>query len=195
MNLPEYQRLRALIIDLGYEHDIEWAQNVGQPETANQFVIEYIYVVCNSGMKWKVARSIFEKVMAALQRNEHPSTVFGHQGKCGAIWTVWNDRHQWFDSYLKITTDAARVEFLQTMPWIGEITKWHLAKNFGLDVVKPDRHLVRIGRIFNQTPDHLCRVLAESSGDRIGTVDYVLWRAASIGLIGPSKASAVPEPK
>ena len=29
----------------------------------------------------------------------------------------------------------------------------------------------------------LCKSLADLSGDRIGTVDYVLWRAANLGII------------
>lgn len=183
MEPSEYRQLRATIIDLGYESEIQWAQTVAAPENADLFATEYIYVVCNSGMKAQIARGIFEKVMAALGRGEHPSTVFGHKGKSEAIWAVWDARHDWFDRYLAVPDDVARVEFLQTMPWIGGITKWHLAKNFGVDAVKPDRHLVRLGVKYSTTPHELCRALAETTGERIGTVDYVLWRACNLGIL------------
>lgn len=183
MELVEYQQLRATIIDMGYASDIQWAQEVAEPKDAVHFAMEHAFVVCNSGMKAQIARGIFEKVMGALWRDEHPSTVFGHKGKSEAIWTVWNTRHDWFDRYLAVPDDAAKVEFLQTMPWIGGITKWHLAKNFGVDAVKPDRHLVRLGVKYSTTPHELCRALAEQTGDRIGTVDYVLWRACNLGIL------------
>src|SRR5204862_28581 len=36
--------------------------------------------------------------------------------------------------------------WLTRCPYIGPVTCWHLAKNVGMDVVKPDRHLVRMAQ-------------------------------------------------
>jgi hypothetical protein len=55
----------------------------------------------------------------------------------------------------------------------------HLGRNLGLDLVKPDRWLDRLGKALKKDPEDLCRALAEESGDRIGTVEMILWRACS----------------
>lgn len=59
----------------------------------------------------------------------------------------------------------------------------HLAKNLGCDVVKPDRWLERLAAAEGTTPHLLCNRLAYASGDRIATVDVVLWRACAIGIL------------
>jgi hypothetical protein len=78
---------------------------------------------------------------------------------------------------------ADKLSFFESLPWIGPITKYHLAKNFGVECCKPDRHLVRIARQYDMTPDELCRKLAEETGNSVNTVDTVLWRAANLGFI------------
>jgi len=72
--------------------------------------------------------------------------------------------------------------FLASLPWIGEITKYHLGKNLGtLDTAKPDRHLVRIAGA--EGAHALCARLARATGDKVATVDVVIWRAANLGLL------------
>ena len=99
---------------------------------------------------------------------------------------MYDHRIDWHRRY-----DAAvnKVAFLETMPWIGPVTKFHLAKNFGLDVVKPDRHLARIADAHHSDPHTVCAEIAEATGDRIGTVDY-LWRAAALGILDTSVTHA-----
>jgi len=180
MTPTRYHELRTAVCERGFASDIEWSETVTAPQDADTFAREYIFVVCNSGMKAQIAVVIFRKVMGALERNEHPSLVFGHVAKANAIFRVWNGRGDWFRRF----ADAGdKVAFLETMPWIGSITKWHLAKNFGVDVVKPDRHLVRVAARYGTSPQDLCAQLALATGDRIATVDTVIWRACNLGLI------------
>ena len=73
--------------------------------------------------------------------------------------------------------------YLESIPWIGGITKYHLAKNLGFDCCKPDRHLVRISKEYNTSPEELCKRISEATGDRVATVDLVIWRVANLGLI------------
>lgn len=81
--------------------------------------------------------------------------------------------------------DAAddKLAFCESLPWIGGITKYHLAKNFGADVAKPDVHLKRLADAAGCTAQALCDRLARETGYRVGTVDVVLWRACAIGLV------------
>jgi hypothetical protein len=66
---------------------------------------------------------------------------------------------------------------LQQLPYIGPVTVLHLAKNLGLNVPKPDRHLQRIaaGLGFMST-EHFCGEVARITGERTSVVDLIVWR-------------------
>ena len=60
-------------------------------------------------------------------------------------------------------------------------TSLHLAKNLGLNVVKPDRHLVRISSALGyQSPDDMCQQLSTVLGEKVCVIDIVFWRFATI---------------
>lgn len=164
------------------QDDVAWSESVAEPASAEDFAAETIYVICNSGMKHTIARRIYEKVMVALWEGRSARNAFGHPGKAAAIDTIWGDRQRLFQSFLA-TPEAARVEWLAQLPWIGKITKYHLAKNFGVDCAKPDVHLVRLAKVGGEMPDTLCARLAAETGLRKATVDVVLWRACATGVL------------
>jgi hypothetical protein len=180
MDAGTYLDLKREIIERGYADDVTWAEGVGECPSADDFQREHAFVVCNSGMRAQVAVPIFRRVQEALGKGAALSTVFGHEKKCEAIQYVYDNRERLFEEY-KSAED--RLAYLETLPHIGPITKYHLAKNFGVDCVKPDRHLVRVARMYETTPDEMCRRLHEELGDRIGLVDLVIWRAGNLGLI------------
>jgi hypothetical protein len=72
-------------------------------------------------------------------------------------------------------------EHLQSLPFIGSITCFHLARNIGLlDFVKPDVHLVRMAKHWGyDSPQTMCERLGEEFKMKPGLVDLVLWYAAS----------------
>jgi endonuclease III len=77
---------------------------------------------------------------------------------------------------------------LRRLPHVGQVTAWHLAKNLGLDVAKPDRHLARLAQQFGYADAHeLCAALSRVTGEPVRVIDLVLWRYAAGGL-----PSAVP---
>lgn len=180
MKAADYLHIRKVIAAEGYASEIEWAQSVLPPTDAETFAGEAIWVICCSGMKEQVARLIQDRVWAALRARRPVFTGFKHKGKAAAIDDIWERRNWWFAEFLKASD---KVEFCGTLPWIGTITKWHLAKNLGVDCAKPDRHLERIAAACHTTPHDLCARLAAETGDRIATVDLVLWRAANLGVI------------
>ncbi len=174
-----YLSLKARVAASPYADDIRWAEEgIRPPQDPNAFLVEYIFVVVNSGMKAQIARQIYNRVFEALISGRSASTVFGHKAKAAAIDLVWKETDRFFEEYRAATDKLA---YLETLPWIGPITKFHLAKNFGLDVVKPDRHLVRIAALSNETPDEMCRRIAQKTGDTVAVVDTVIWRAANQG--------------
>jgi hypothetical protein len=178
--LAQFGRLEAAIVEAGYEGDIAWSETVSEPRDADEFAREAIFVICNSGMRFTVAQGIFGRVMASLECGGSAHHAFGHKGKCGAIDFIWQERGRLLAEYL-VAPD--KLAFCEGLPWIGGITKYHLAKNFGADVAKPDIHLQRLADWEGTDPQTLCQRLANESGYRAATVDLILWRACAIGVI------------
>lgn len=160
--------------------DIAWSQALMPPTDADEFAAEIIFVVCNSGMKNTMARKIFDAVMLKLAAGESALSAFGHIGKADSINRIWHDRQKLLAGYLEA---ADKLAFLESLPWIGPITKYHAAKNFGFDVAKPDVHLQRLADREGCTVQQLCERLAAEVGLRIATVDTVLWRACANGVL------------
>jgi hypothetical protein len=183
ITLADYQRIRARLLADGYGEEIEWQAKAQAPEDADHFAQEAIYVICNSGMRQQTARKIYERVMMAVIIGRPASSAFGHKAKCRAIELIWANREWWFRRYIAAPTEAVALGILSEFPHIGPISKYHLAKNFGLQVCKPDRHLVRLASAENCTPEDLCRRLAQESGNRVPVVDLILWRACNLGIL------------
>lgn len=160
--------------------DIAWAEGIKPPTDADDFALECIFVICNSGMKNTIARDIYARVVKVLHAGKPASDAFGHGGKAAAIDQLWQKREMYFDTF-KLASD--KLNYLGGLPWIGNITKYHLAKNFGLDVAKPDVHLQRLADHYRTTPQKLCEALAKETGYRVATVDTVLWRACANGVL------------
>lgn len=178
-----------MITNAGFGDDITWAENIGACQSAEDFAREHAFVVCNSGMRAKTACEIYRKVQKALTRSKPLDEVFGHKHKCYSIQHVYDHRVELFDKYKETDAKDATgtkeevIAFLRTLSHIGDITKFHLAKNMGLNICKPDRHLVRIAAFYQSIPHTLCQQLSEATGLRIATIDTVIWRAASLSII------------
>ena len=160
--------------------DIEWSEAVGPPSSPEEFAKEAIFVICNSGMQNKVARAIFERCVLALGNGSDITLAFRHKGKTGAISFIWRERQRLFAEF---RTAPDQLAYIESLPWIGSITKFHLAKNFGMNFAKPDVHLQRLADQENCTVQALCDRLARETGLRAATVDTVLWRACANGVI------------
>jgi hypothetical protein len=180
MDASKYFDLKAAVLERGFADEISWAEDIQPCESADDFALEHAFVVCNSGMKAQIAVVIYRKVRAALLAGRPVVEVFGHKGKAAAIEHVWASRAQLFAEF---TAAADKLTFLESLPWIGGITKYHLAKNFGVPCCKPDRHLVRIAEGYGTTPEALCRRLADETLNSVPVIDTVLWRAANLGML------------
>lgn len=180
LTLERFRLLEAALRANGYGDMIEWSESLSPPKNAREFAREAIYVICNSGMRVTVANDIYWKCVYALNRGDSAATVFGHPGKVWAIDHIWANRRKLFTHYRKAENKLA---FCQSLPWIGPVTKHHLAKNLGVNTVKGDVHLQRLARREGITPLQLCERLATQSGYREATVDTILWRACADGFL------------
>jgi hypothetical protein len=162
------------------EDDIAWSEAITMPATAEDFAQEAIFVICNGGMKFATARKIYDRVMTALEAGRPAFDGLRNVGKAKAIDRIWAERDQ---LYAALQTTGDLVEFCGGLPYIGKITKYHLAKNFGAQVAKPDVHLQRLADHAGCTAQALCERLAAESGFKVATVDVLLWRACAVGIV------------
>lgn len=180
ITLSRFRRLEATLRGGGYGPTIVWSENIPPARDADEFADQAVYVICNSGMKVTVAESIYRRCMAALRAGESVSGVFGHPGKASAIDYIWHARERLWGVYREATDPLTSLE---TLPWIGKVTRYHLAKNLGADMAKPDRHLDRLARRDRTTTAKLCSKLAQETGYRAATIDTILWAACAGGLL------------
>lgn len=181
IDLATFRRVEDCLRAAGFaDSDIEWSENARPPDDAGQFASEAIFVICNSGMKNTVASRIYDRLMPAVRRGAPALSEFGHPGKAAAIDLIWRERERFFAEYMAAED---KVAYCRTVPWIGEITCFHLAKNFGVPVAKPDVHLQRLADREGITAQALCERLAAETGLKVPTVDLLLWRACAEGII------------
>jgi hypothetical protein len=172
--LDFFEKALTYVQIAGLNPEIEYTRQLRFDAVNDEkFLIEYAFVVISSGMKNQVAQRIFGRFNAHLD----PS-VIGHPGKREAIARAVKEHHEWL---MQLRAAPDKLAYLESLPWIGGITKYHLARNLGLDYVKPDRHLVRLATKFGYPdPATMCADIASEVGERIGVVDVILWRYSNL---------------
>lgn len=190
-----YLAIKHRLIAEGWGHEIDWQDRLHlNVLTEQDFLRECAWVILSSGMAERVIRAKFPQISDAfhnwkgarlIRRNavqcrRRALKAFGHRGKIDAILQVATSVGETGFKKLKCDIAAHGPDFLESFPYVGPVTAFHLAKNIGLDVAKPDRHLVRIARITGfDCAFSLCARIAELVGDRVAVVDLVLWRFAT----------------
>lgn len=190
-----YNFSREVIISAGYASEIEWqARKRFESVSVDEFLGQMAWVVLASGMKEAVVRakypgvtsSFFEWDVAEIMAHGEACALaalnsFGHRGKIYAILEGVEKVYREGWDHLKTRISTNPIKVLQEFKFIGPITSYHLAKNLGLDVAKPDRHLVRIAAAFGYADvQRFCREISEEVGDPVPVVDIVLWRYATL---------------
>ncbi len=192
----DYNAIKSDVIRAGFQHEIDWqASRHYDALMESDFLREVAWVVLASGMKEKVIRAKFPDIQKAFlgltsaksisENREKCITdalkIFGHKGKISAIATAAEKvNHEGFD-HLKARILTNPIKVLQEFAFIGPITVFHIAKNIGLPVAKPDRHLVRIAEACGYSDiQKFCKKISDESGDSVPVVDIVLWRYATI---------------
>ncbi|MGO9118867.1 MAG: hypothetical protein ACLQPD_14815 [Desulfomonilaceae bacterium] len=194
--IERYLGAKQRIIENGFAEEIDWQDNVRLADiTEPRFLSEYAWVVLSSGMRESVIRRKFPFFSAAFHDWQSSKAivkdaagckrlalkVFGHRQKIEAIISVAEKIFGQGFEYFRKCLQNSQLEFIRSLPFMGPATSYHLAKNIGMDVAKPDRHLVRIAQATGfQTPGLLCQEISRRVGDRISVVDLVLWRFATI---------------
>ena len=181
--------------DNGFQREIDWCENRPSLNQMldNDVLREYAWVVFNSGMRNSVIEAKWHDLCEAFRwfnlklLLDAPDavlrdalTVFGHYKKVDAVIQfakkLWKD-----DLAFRDRVNENPLKTLTELPYIGDITKYHLARNLGFDFIKPDRHLQRLADEYGMNPFELCNLIHNETGRRLGTIDVILWRFCEQG--------------
>jgi len=187
--LDFYEKAKKHVISNGFENEIRHVEQLDfEKMTPTEFYLQYCYVVFNTGMKNQIAENMYEDFLNGFKRvncgiSDISKTVsmIRHPGKRKAIHNAYFRYEGWFETLKEKKSIEEQLEFLETLDFIGLVTKFHLARNIGLDVAKPDRHLVRIAEHFDMpSVREMCEFISGKTGDRVGVVDVILWRNSNL---------------
>lgn len=161
-----------------YQEEIKWQNSVSFDKvTEEDFFSNYVWVVISSGLSNKAAHSISDK----LHKHFPDFNVITHPGKRKAISQMWKEFPKHFEKLKALKTDEERIEYIGSLFYMGPTIRYHMAKNLGIQVAKPDRHLVRLATAFGYSDvQTLCRDISQATGDKISVVDLVLWRHSAL---------------
>jgi hypothetical protein len=191
-----YLIAKKAVLSAGFTGEIEWqAHRRLDYLTETDLLRESAWVILSAGMKESVVHQKFPAIsesffwwQSARKIAESTETCcrlacchFNHQKKIFAIAEVARRvSASGFESVREhITTNPMAT--LREFPFIGPVTVYHLAKNLGVAVAKPDRHLHRLASSFGYGDvQGFCRCISEQVGDSIQVVDIVLWRYATL---------------
>lgn len=194
--LRAYLTAKASVIEAGFADEIDWQDDVSFAEIQeSDFLREGAWVILSSGMRESVVRRRFPHISEAflnwasaatiVQQREscrhRALAIFNHSGKIDAIIDLADQVERAGFDVVRQRVEAEGVRYLRTFPYMGPATSHHLAKNLGLDVVKPDRHLTRISCTLGfESPSGLCNAICRGTGEKRAVVDLVIWRFATL---------------
>ncbi len=169
-----------------HKTDIDWFyDHTTRMTDFDSFYKEYIYVVLASGFRSQIASRLVEPLFECKGNIENMLVLFKNKRKCDAISEFYRNYSNNPTLFSDFVESLHVPEDLKVLPFIGNITMYHLARNVGLsnDVVKPDVHLERYTReVFTgeeeKTPLDLCRYIQSNYKEnelQLGMIDFILW--------------------
>lgn len=174
--------------------------------TPEEFAKEVFYVICVAGFKQTTAKKMCKKIIDYIDNNQNPNfddliKIYGNINKINAIIKVWNNRMELHEKFYKLSTPEEKLDFLSKLPHIGNITKYHIARNLGINFVKYDIWIQRLGvalygnleyveKVSNsklnpeikEMCDKMFSDLEMQINEKTGYIDVVLWKACQQGV-------------
>ena len=187
-----YSHAKEVVSNSVYSAEIEWQQSLDFANVSETDLLrESAWVILNSGFRESVIRKHFSAISLAFGDWESAQFIVQNKKLCKqcALEAFANTRK--ISAIIKIAEIINAhgavsylhqvmhnpIEELSALPFIGKTTVWHLAKNLGCNVAKPDRHLVRVAEKFEfDCVQEFCRYLARHTGEKVSVIDIVIWR-------------------
>lgn len=170
---------------------------------AKEFAEECIYVILAGGFKQKIAKLKFKEIVDFINNNNNVTednllNIFNNVNKIKAIVKIWNNKEYFRDEFYKLKTKQEKLNYLATLPHIGNITKNHLARNLGINDVKYDIWIQRLGISLAKSTlqpgfplneeiktlcDNMFAQIEKETKLNKGYIDVVLWKACQEKII------------
>jgi len=197
------------IIDSGLGEDKDSFEKIKQrllnPPVLNakEFAEECFYVILAGGFRQKTAKKKFGEIMDFINSGgevceSNLLKIFGNPNKIRAIVKIWNNRENFRNGFYELKTEIEKLNYLATLPHIGQVTKNHLARNLGISNVKYDVWIQRLGIAIGKSDlkpgfpldervkalcDKMFAQIEEETGLNKGYIDVVLWKACQEGIL------------
>lgn len=191
-----YMNAKQHVIKNGFVQEIDWQEDLEFEQIDEHlFLKEVAWVILSSGMKESIIRGKFSSISKEFYYWASSSLIVNNKEKClkralrhfnnknkmSAIINIAIYLHTNGFEKVKKSIIEEGIAYLQSFPYMGPATSFHLAKNLGLNVAKPDRHLKRIAdKAGYDSVDMLCADIARVTGEKVSVVDLVLWRYATL---------------
>jgi hypothetical protein len=203
-----YAAAKTHLGESAFESEINWqASRTLDKFTEQDLIREAAWVILCSGFRESVVRNSFSFISLCFCEWESAATISANSELCRATALAAFRNQRKIDAIVKtacyinaVGFDSYRAEILDNpivalrrLPYIGGVTVYHLAKNLGADVAKPDRHLVRLAVSQGFCDVHsLCSTIAKETGDPLRVVDIILWRflvQRNVSPVGANRSS------
>lgn len=169
----------------------------------DEFATMCAYVILAGGFSQKTAKRIHKNIMEYIYKNGADYNMlfqmFHNKNKISAICHIWENRKTLCSGFYACDNDDDKLKYLSKLPHIGKITANHLGRNLGVDVVKYDVWIRRLGALYagiqridesgkltdeirNACDDMFAHLVHETKLPR-GYIDVVLWKSCQIGLV------------
>lgn len=191
-----YQIAKRYVLNAGFHDEIEWQSKRELSDISEEgFLREAAWVIFSSGMRESVIRTRFKGLDSAFLNFRSASRIiskrsicrrqalkqFNHRGKVDAVLEIAKHVSNSGFQPVRDGLQTKPVEYLSQFPYLGPATARHLAKNLGVRIAKPDRHLQRISSLFGyESPEVMCAAIATMVPDDVSVIDVVIWRFATI---------------
>lgn len=168
----------------------QWRADLPQNRTDQDLLSEYGWVVACCGLTPHVMMKHWDRLSSAFHAWD-PQAVAARpvDVRTAALEVIKNPRKM--DVIIAFAQDLARepgmmqrlaprpvkevLTWFSTLPYVGATNRYHLARNLGWDVVVRSGPVPRLAAYLLTTPEELCARIAAETGERIRTVDLVLW--------------------
>lgn len=191
-----YLKAKRRVLLAGFENELCWQETVLTSEIDEpRFLEEAAWVVLSSGMRESVVRRRFDEISSAFGNWKSAKWIVNNQRRCEAKALAIFRHTEKIQAIIRIAEvidtegvhcilqnlERSGPTSLQRFPYIGPVTSFHLAKNLGIHVAKPDRHLQRVAdRVGAKSVNEMCRILSSLLDEPIPIVDIVIWRYATL---------------
>ncbi len=190
-----------------FHEEIAWQSAVRIDDvTESDFLREAAWVIFCTGFRERTLRARFSYLSLCFCDWESGAMIMESADVCRTAALAAFNNSRKVDALIQIAGRVARegftalkpdilrqpIEVLMTLPYIGPVTAYHLAKNLGLPVAKADRHLQRLAAALSYPDAHeLCGEVAALTGDPPHVVDLIFWRYLAEG--GPQPEARLPD--